>query len=120
MTDISVSHQTPAANIGALVNGEAVGGDQIWLSSGGVLTLDGSGSTTPVSAVAFLCPAEAEQAIPAVAIGEYLWDLDSDGEIDETGIETSNVALDELDRLPSTAAVTSRCVAQTRGSSVVR
>ena len=28
--------------------------------------------------------------------------------------------LDELDRLPSTAAVTSRCVTQTRGSSVLR
>jgi len=85
--NIVVSHQTPVANIGALVNGAGVGGDQVWLSSGAVLTLDGSGSTTPVSAVAFLCPAEAEQAIPAVAIGEYLWDLDSDGEIDETGIE---------------------------------
>ena len=85
--NIVVSHQAPVANIRTLVNGEGVGGDQVWLSSGGVLTLDGSGSTTPVSAVAFLCPAEAEQAIPAVAIGEYLWDLDSDGEIDETGIE---------------------------------
>jgi phenylacetate-coenzyme A ligase PaaK-like adenylate-forming protein len=40
--------------------------------------------------------------------------------LDKAGIETSNVALDELDRLPSTAAVTSRCVTQTRGSSVVR
>jgi hypothetical protein len=85
--NIAVSHQVPVANIRALVNGEGVGGDQIWLANGSVLTLDGSGSTTPVSAVAFLCPAEAEQALPAVAIGEYLWDLDSDGEIDETGVE---------------------------------
>ena len=85
--NIVVNHQAPVADIRTLVNGEGVGGDQVWLSSGGVLTLDGSGSTTPVSAVAFLCPAEAEQVIPSVAIGEYLWDLDSDGEIDETGIE---------------------------------
>ena len=45
--NIVVSHQTPVANIGALVNGAGVGGDRVWLASGAVLTLDGSGSTTP-------------------------------------------------------------------------
>ena len=85
--NVVVSNQAPVANIRTLVNGQSVGGDRVWLANGGVLTLDASGSTTPVSAVAFLCPAEAQQLVPAVAIGEYLWDIDSDGEIDETGVE---------------------------------
>ena len=85
--DIMVSHQAAVANISARVDGAGVGGERIWLAAGGVLALDASGSTTPVPAIAFLCPLDSEDPVPASEIGEYLWDLDSDGEIDETGIE---------------------------------
>ena len=84
---IVVSNQSPSASISTRVDGASVGGERIWLPSGGVLTLDASGSTTPVPALAFLCPLDSEDQVPAAEIGEYLWDLDSDGEIDETGIE---------------------------------
>ena len=84
---IQVSNQAPVADISASVNGEVVGGEMIWLATGGVLGLNAAGSTTPVSPVAFLCPADAGDPVAPVAISEYHWDLDSDGVVDRTGID---------------------------------
>ncbi len=93
---INVGVQVPVADISAMVNGETTEGETVWLALGGVLGLSGAGSTTPVSAVAFLCPAAAGDPVPPEAIGEYLWDVDSDGVVDQVGINIELPPIEEV------------------------
>ena len=81
---IVARHPTPTAVIRATREGSALGGSPIWLRDGDTLTLDGADSWTPIPSTAVLCPSADAVSLEAPAITEYRWDLDSDGNVDET------------------------------------
>ena len=116
---INVSEQVPAAAISATVNDESAGGERIWLALGGVLRLSGAGSTTPVSPVAFLCPADSVDPVRPVAISEYRWDIDSDGVVDQVGISIELPPAEEAGDFTVTLIVVNEVGSESTATQVV-
>ena len=75
---LQVAHPAPVAEIVASRNGNVASGAVV-LGTGETLELDGTGSSSPIPANAFTCPIADGIPVPAPGIGEYRWDLDSDG-----------------------------------------
>jgi hypothetical protein len=82
--NIVVSNPLPVASIQARLGEESLAGNPILLLQGDVLTLDGTGSRTPVSPSALLCPLVDNVPLPPPEITDYRWDLDSNGTVDRT------------------------------------
>ncbi len=81
---IVVRPATPVAVITPRLSGGVLVGSSVLLRTGDVLSLDGTASSTPIPATARVCPRGAGIPLDAIPIAEYRWDLDGDGNADDT------------------------------------